>query len=177
MIIYILVMADIIIPCIGSHYFDCRIFVKLFWFLHPVLNYLSLYTMIFMRQYFTFRALRETRLKNFIPVEITVISVRPQDKMNLIDVGYIIKSLSPTSKSCHQRNVEKIFQIRINFQLSLSFTFGVILSGFTLWLFIAPNNLVTWKSDVTLEEDCLGKLLIIHDNELFTTFRQRIKIC
>ena len=69
-------MADIIIPCIGSHYFDCKLFVKLFWFLHPVLNYLSLYTMIFMRQYFTFRALRETRLKNFIPVEITVISVR-----------------------------------------------------------------------------------------------------
>ena len=102
MIIYILVMADIIIPCIGSHYFDCRIFVKLFWFLHPVLNYLSLYTMIFMRQYFTFRALRETRLKNFIPLEIPVISVRPQDKINLIDVGNIMKSLSPTSKPCHQ---------------------------------------------------------------------------
>lgn len=76
MIINILVMADITIPCIGSHYFDCETFVKLFWFLHPVMNYLSLYTMIFMRQYFTFRALRETRLKNFIPVETTVISVR-----------------------------------------------------------------------------------------------------
>ena len=70
------VMVDIIVPCIGSHYFDCEIFVKLFWFLHPVLNYLALYSMIFMRQYFTFRALRETRLKNFIPAEITIISVR-----------------------------------------------------------------------------------------------------
>ena len=140
-------MADIIIPCIGSHYFDCKLFVKLFWFLHPVLNYLSLYTMIFMRQYFTFRALRETRLKNFIPVEITVISVR------LYQLGFVTKTRHKSP--------------RHNFKLCLSFTFCVILTGFTLWMFLSPNNLVTWESDVTLEEDCLGKLLNVHDHALY----------
>ena len=30
-----------------------------------------------------------------------------------------------------------------------------------MWMFLLPNNLVTWESDIALEEDCLGKLLII----------------
>ena len=34
-------------------------------------------------------------------------------------------------------------------------------------MFLSPNNLVTWESDVSLEEDCLGKLLIIHDHALY----------
>ena len=155
-------MADIIIPCIGSHYFDCKLFVKLFWFLHPVLNYLSLYTMIFMRQYFTFRALRETRLKNFIPVEITVISVR------LYQWCRWHPFLSPTPEIIHQRH---------NFKLCLSFTFCVILTGFTLWMFLSPNNLVTWESDVTLEEDCLGNFLWLFMIMRYITIHQRIKIC
>ena len=56
---------------------------------------------------------------------------------------------------------------RHNFKLCLSFTFCVILTGFTLWMFLSPNNLVTWESDVTLEEDCLGKLLNVHDHALY----------
>ena len=167
MITCISVMADIIIPCIGSHYINCQTYVKLFWFLHPVLNYLSLYTMIFMRQYFTFRALRETRLKNFIPVEITVISVRLSAKMSLSDVTEV---MSPKSETSHPHCVghtflptssRTLFHIRLNFKLGLSFTFAVILIGFTFWMFFFPYNLVTWSFNVTLEEDCLGKPLII----------------
>ena len=59
-----MILLDFIIP--PQHFIDCDIFLNILWLLHPCLNFSTLYVMIFVRQFFTFRALRETRLREFI---------------------------------------------------------------------------------------------------------------
>ena len=69
----IMIFLDFIIP--PQYFIDCDIFLNLLWMLHPCLNFTTLYSMIFVRQFFTFRALRETRLREFISGILMVVSL------------------------------------------------------------------------------------------------------
>ena len=68
-----MIILDFIIP--PQHFIDCDIFLNILWLLHPCLNFTTLYVMIFIRQFFTFRALRETRLREFISSILMFVSL------------------------------------------------------------------------------------------------------
>lgn len=69
----IMIFLDFVIP--PAYFIDCDIFLNILWMLHPCLNFTTLYVMIFIRQFFTFRALRETRLREFISGILMVVSL------------------------------------------------------------------------------------------------------
>ena len=68
-----MIFLDFVIP--PKYFIDCDIFLNILWMLHPCLNFTTLYVMIFIRQFFTFRALRETRLREFISGILMVVSL------------------------------------------------------------------------------------------------------